>query len=101
MEPSPRDLCRKPAPELIDQIAATYTPLPLQNMLELAEAKLAETQLATANSTLSQTARSRTTSSPETRLNVINIAPNREPANLSCANARAATTGGENPPPDH
>lgn len=79
-----------PPPELIDQIATTYTPLPLQNMLELAEAKLAETQLANRELYfITDGQKQDYPSSPETRLNVINIAPNREPANLSCANARA------------
>ncbi|MCB5285505.1 MAG: BatA domain-containing protein [Candidatus Cloacimonetes bacterium] len=79
----------RPPSELIDRISTTYTPLPLQTMLELAEAKLAETQLANRELYLITDGQKQDyPASPETRLNVINIAPGREPANLSCSNAR-------------
>ncbi len=75
--------------DLIDQITTTYTPLPLQAMLDLVAAKLGETQLANRELYLITDGQKQDYPlSPEPRLNVINIASGQEPANLSCSNAR-------------
>ncbi|MCB5247193.1 MAG: BatA domain-containing protein [Candidatus Cloacimonetes bacterium] len=75
--------------ELIGQIATTYTPLPLQAMLDLAVAKLGETQLANRELYLiTDGQKQEYPQAPEPTLNVINIAAGQNLANLSCSNAR-------------
>ena len=75
--------------DLVRQISTTYTPQPLQTMLDLAVAKLGETQLANRELYLITDGQKQdypVVSDP--RLNVINVAQGQETGNLSCANAR-------------
>ncbi|MBW6513129.1 MAG: BatA domain-containing protein [Candidatus Syntrophosphaera sp.] len=73
---------------LISQIGVTYSPLPLANMVSLAEEKLRETQLANRELYLITDGQKQEYPVPEGQnLNVINIAQDREFDNLSCSGA--------------
>ncbi len=75
--------------DLLAQISTTYHPLPLQAMLELAQTKLGETQLANRELYLITDGQEQEyPSTPDLTLNVINLATDKELDNLSCSNAR-------------
>lgn len=75
--------------DLIKQIGVTYSPLRLQEMLNLAQDKLRETQLANRELYLLTDGQKQAyPAAPGQTLYVINVANRHEQTNLSCAGAR-------------